>query len=174
MNESPVVGPKTATGLRTWINEAEAFEATLELPTRERIENMVGLLSTATAVRHTSTAEAKAALDLYWRALRVVPLADLNACFDDLLRRSTFLPKPAEIYAAANRITNLRRFRISRAKHLVWVHKHQWTPPVNDRVTPEDIAAIKAQVARQITNPDRLGAPSSDGSTLPQQSSHLH
>ncbi len=151
-NERSIIGPKTAAGLRTWIADAEAFEATLELPTRDRIENLIGLLSTATAVRHTSVEEAKAALDLYWRALRIVPLADLNACFDDLLRRSTFLPKPAEIYAAANRITTLRRYRISRARHLVWLHEQEWTPPIDNPVTPEDIAAIKAEVAAKFAS----------------------
>lgn len=154
-NERKIIGPKTAADLSRWIAEAEAFEAGLERPTIERIDNMVSRLATATAFRHVSKEEAKEALDLYWRALRDVPIADLTACFDDLLRRSTFLPKPAEIYAAANRITNLRRFRISRARHLVWLHEREWVPPVADPVTPEDIAAIKADVARRFSNADR-------------------
>lgn len=151
--ESKIVGPKTAATLRQWIREAEAYEASLELPTIERIENLVGRLSLATAKRKLAEKEAAEIHDLYWRALRNLPLIDLAAAFDELLRTATFLPVPAEIHTKAKAIGAARGYAISRAKHLVWRHEREYIPPPADLVTAEELAEIKRQagIGREIS-----------------------
>ena len=149
--DSPVIGPNNAQALREWIAEAEAFEASLERPTEERVENMISRLATATAFRHTSTKEAREAHEVYWRTLRDTPLIDLAAAFNELIRTSTFMPKPAEIFAEAKRHTLRRAFRLSRARHLVWKHDVQWTPPVGASADAET-STIIAKVSADLTS----------------------
>ena len=79
--DSPVVGPITAMALREWL---AAPRTDPDLPTAERVENMIARLSLATKERAVSEREAKERLDLYWRALRDVPLVDLGRAFDDI------------------------------------------------------------------------------------------
>lgn len=143
--ESKIIGPKTAATLRQWIIEAEAYEASLERPTIERIENLIGRLSLATAKRKLADDEATEMHDLYWRALRNLPIIDLGAAFDELLRTATFLPVPAEIHTKAKAIGAARGYAISRAKHLVWRHEREYIPPPADLVTAEELAEIKRQ-----------------------------
>jgi hypothetical protein len=142
------VGPITATALREWL---AAPRIDPELPTPERVENMIARLSLATKERAVSEREAKERLDLYWRALRDVPLVDLGRAFDDILKSATFMPTPAEVRSKAARYTSLRNFRHSRAKHLVWLHENHWTPPipVGEVITAEELAGLKAGLAEQ-------------------------
>ena len=142
--DNPVVGPNTATALRGWIGQAEAYEASLERPTRDRIETMVGRLSIATIKRNMADAEAHEAHDLYHRVLRDLPVIDLAAAFDELLRTAKFMPKPAEIHAAAAIHTKRRAYRISRARHLVWKHETEWKPPF----TPADATEVAGLIAQ--------------------------
>lgn len=121
------------------------------MPSPERIENLVARLALATKERQLSKIEAKERFDLYWRALSDVPLPDLAKAFDQILKTATFMPTPGEVRTIASRHTALRSFRESRARHLVWLHENKWQAPIaeEDLVRPEDIAAIKEQVAKQ-------------------------
>ena len=114
--ESPIVGPNTATELRNWL---AIPEPQLEMPTEDRIDTMIARLSLATKERRSSYGEAKERLIIYWRALRDIPLVDLAAAFDELIKSQTFMPTPAEIRKAAFAFTAKRNFTRSRAKHLV-------------------------------------------------------
>ena len=146
--DSPVVGPITATALREWL---AAPRIDPDLPTAERVENMIARLSLATKERAVSEREAKERLDLYWRALRDVPLVDLGRAFDDILKSATFMPTPAEVRSKAARYTALRNFRHSRAKHLVWLHDTRWTAliPEGQAIAAGELAELKAGLAEQ-------------------------
>lgn len=146
---SPVIGPNNAAALREWIAQAEAFEADLERPSEERVENLIARLATATAFRHTSTKEAREAHAVYWRVLRDLPIIDLAAAFDELVRTSKFMPKPAEIFAEAKRHTLRRAFRVSRARHLVWKHETEWTPPV-EPIPAAEVSALITQAGADL------------------------
>lgn len=151
--ESKIIGPNTAAALREWIPQAEAWEAALERPTRERLESMIARLSVATAKAKMSPAEAQEAHELYWAVLAPVPLIDLAAAYRELLRTATFMPKPAEILSIAQRPASLRAYRISRAKHLVWKHEVEWVPPVTEPVSIADVRAVMARAFARPTEP---------------------
>lgn len=143
--ESKIIGPKTASTLKQWLLDAQAFEEALEMPTPDRVEALVGRLSLATAKRKITGDEAEEILNLYWRALKDTPIIDLAAAFDELLRTSTFLPVPAEIHTKAAAIRAARRYAISRARHLIWRHEREYIPPPSDLITAAELAEIKRQ-----------------------------
>ena len=151
--DSPVIGPNSVGALEAFL----AAQPALDMPTEERIDTMIARLAMATKERRQSVAESRERLALYWRTLRELPLVDLMRAFDDLLRTCTFMPTPAEVYAAANSYRRQREFKASRARHLIAKHNREWAPPLadEDRASPEDIAAIKASLAEHFpTNRD--------------------
>lgn len=117
------------------------------------IDQHVSALSLASKERPLTKQDAKARLDIYARALRDVTKADLARGTDDLLRSVTFMPTPAEILKAANRYAAKREFAHFRAREILRAHA-KWEPPLKDedRATPEDIAAIKQQVAARFAS----------------------
>lgn len=153
--DSPVIGPNTAAELRAWIVDAEAFEGGLERPTEERIDTLVTRFSFATAKRAPTKAEAHEMHGLYWRVLRDVPLVDLARAFDDLLKTATFMPRPAEVRAAAFRYTAKRSYRLSRARFLVWKHEQEYRAPI-EPVSAAEVEAIKQAAAAQMTQAQTL------------------
>jgi hypothetical protein len=144
--DSPVVGPKTADALQAYLDGPWPEP---ERPTQDRIDAMVSRLSLATKERRPSEQEARERLDLYWRALRDCTMLDLAAAFDDLLRTSTFMPTPAEVFQRASAAKAKREYRKSRARHLVWKHKQEWRKPIPDdqRITAEEFQALRSIVA---------------------------
>lgn len=144
--DSPVVGLNTSTDLRNWL---AAPRDEPELPTVERMENLIARLSLATKERATSASEARERLDLYWRALRDIPLIDLGRAFDQLLRTMTFMPTPAEVRKAALRFTSKRGFMLSRARHLVWLHDTKFIAevPPEQAISQAEMDEIKAAMA---------------------------
>jgi hypothetical protein len=55
---------------------------------------MIGKLAMATAQPKSSDAEASEQLELYWLALRDLPVDDLRAAFVELLRSASSCPSP--------------------------------------------------------------------------------
>lgn len=143
-----VVGPKTAAELRLFSAQPEPPP-----PSKDDVEKMIGALSLATAKAKTSPQEAAAQHDLYWLALKDIPLADLRAAFAGLVRTATFMPKPAEIRAAALRPGSRRRYARSRAQHLVWLHEHEWEDPA-PVAPPDEVRALLTSVAASIAVPE--------------------
>lgn len=141
--DSPVVGPKTAGELQAYL---DAPQPDWELPTPDRVQNLVSRMSLATAKSRISPEEAKETLDLYWRALKDIPIQHLGLAFDDLLKTATFMPKPAEIRAAALKYTARFDYLRSRARHLVWKHQMEYVAPPADPMPPEEVAALLASV----------------------------
>lgn len=136
--DSPVVGPNTAAQLQAFADEPEPAA-----PTQDQIDTLVGKLALATAQARVSDAEASARLEMYWLALRDLPIEDLRGGFVELLRNSTFMPTPAEVRSAAIQKGALRRYAKSRARHLVWKHEQEWKP-AGETVAPEDLRALMA------------------------------
>ena len=138
-----MVGPNTAAALKEWL---AAPRADLEPATMARVENMISRLSLATKERAVSKHEADERLNLYWRALSDLPLIDLAAAYDKILKTSTFMPTPAEIRSHATLHGARRNFLLSRARHLVWLHETQFIPPIpeSERLSPDDLKTIVA------------------------------
>ncbi|RPF70458.1 hypothetical protein [Aurantiacibacter spongiae] len=134
--DSPVVGPKTAGILLAFANEPEPATAT-----EAQIETMIGKLAIATAQSKLSDREVEAKIEMYWIALRDLPLDDLRAAFVQLVRSSTFLPTPAEVRKAAMREGATRRYAKSRARHLAWLHDREWKPQ-GKMVDPAEVRAL--------------------------------
>lgn len=138
--DSPVVGPNTAGELRAFVAQPEPA-----LPSQDQVETLVGKLAIATAQAKVSESEADARIEMFWLALRDLPVDDLRGAFMDLLRTCTFMPTPAEVRTAAIRQGALRRYAKSRAQHLVWKHEQEWKPS-GDIVPPEELQALLANV----------------------------
>lgn len=138
--DSPVVGPESAKALA-------AFAALPEPPlaTQDQVETMIGKLAMATAQAKVSEAEAAARVEMFWLALRDLPIDDLRGAFVELVRTSTFMPTPAEVRSAAIRQGAQRRYAKSRAKHLAWKHEQEWKP-ASEMVPPEELRALLAGV----------------------------
>lgn len=138
--DNPVVGPKTAAALTAFAAEPEPPTAT-----EQQVETMIGKLAMATAQTKVSAAEAEGRLELYWLALRDIPLDDLRGAFVELVRTCTFLPTPAEVRKAASLKGAVRRHAKSRARCLVKLHEREWREPA-EQVRPEEVRAVLASV----------------------------
>jgi hypothetical protein len=143
--EDMLVGPKTAQALRDYL--AGPWQDR-EMPTEERVDTMIARLSMATKERPLSDDEAAERLTLFWRVLRDLPVVDLAAGFDYLLKTKTFMPTPAEVFAACNLHQARREFRKHRARVLIRQHESDWRAPIPDteRVTPEEFQALMAGI----------------------------
>ena len=139
--DSPVVGPKSAAALRAYAEQPEP-----PLPQQSQVEVMIGKLAITTAQTKVSHAEATERLELYWFALKDVPLADLRWAFGELVKSATFLPTPAEVRAVAMKPGAKRRHAKSRARHLAWKHEQEWTEP-KELIAPGDVKALLASVS---------------------------
>lgn len=150
-NEMPTLGPKSAEALRQWVSS----RPTLPTATMDDVERQVTVLSAGLKERAgTTTKDASLKFELFYRVLSDIPLVDLLKGVDDLLRVTTFMPAPAELRAAAYRYTARREHAYFRARDLVRHHERHYSAPVadEDRVKPEEIDAIKAQVAARFTS----------------------
>lgn len=136
-SDSPVVGPVSAGHLRAFAEQPEP-----PLAEQAQVETMIGKLAIATAQPKVSEAEATARVDLYWLALRDLPVDDLRAAFVELVKTATFLPTPAEVRTAAVRQGAMRRYGKSRARYLAMLHDREWKPPVTDMVDAADVRAL--------------------------------
>lgn len=138
--DSPVVGPNTSAELRAYVAQPDP-----PLANQDQVETLVGKLAIATAQGKSSQSEADARVEMFWLALRDLPVDDLRNAFMDLLRSCTFMPTPAEVRTAAIRQGALRRYAKSRAQHLIWKHEQEWKPS-GDIVPPEELQALLASV----------------------------
>jgi hypothetical protein len=139
--ESPIVGPDTAAKLLAFSAAPEPSLA--EMP---QVDSMIVKLALAPAQAKLSKVEANERLELYWLALKHIPLLDLRSAFEQLLKSSKFLPTPAEVHAAAWLAGAPRRHAKSRAKHLAWKHSVEWRSPV-EPITPEEAREVRALLA---------------------------
>src|SRR3546814_4290296 len=73
-------------------------------------------------------AEADARLEIYWSALRDIPLPDLRQAYDRLLKTSRFFPSIEEIRAAAHPSMSMRSYKRMRMQMLITRHDREWQP----------------------------------------------
>ena len=139
--DSPVVGPKTAAALTAFAAEPEPEPAS-----QAQVEVMIGKLAMATAQTRVSDAEAEERVELYWLALKDIPLLDLRWAFAELVKESTFLPTPAEVRKKALHPGSLRKYAKSRARHLAWKHSVEWQEP-KEMADPAEVKAFLASRA---------------------------
>lgn len=136
-DDMPVVGPVTAECLRQYLAHSEPPR-----PTQDELENMLARLAVVLKDGKLSADEAHIRLDIYWKALRDLPLASLHVAFRKLVETATFFPSIAEIREAA-RGGAVGRFTARRntARVLVLKHERQWTPPVEEINEAQKVAA---------------------------------
>lgn len=123
-SDLPVVGPKSAQALRDFLDSPEP-------PTAEQkqIEGMLVKLAIALPKAQSSEAEAHARLDIYWQALRDIPLTDLHYAFSKLVQQAKFFPTVKEILDAAAYPAAARSYRKGRARTLLLKHEREWKAP---------------------------------------------
>lgn len=141
-SDNPVVGPKTALALGEFANLPEPPFAT-----EGDIGEMVAMLSMGKPKRPMTDEEAKANLIQYKQILTGARKADLDAAYEELLRTKTFMPTVAEVYECVKGFEARRRFRKSRARHLVALHEREWAPPI-EKMTAEDLAEVMQDIER--------------------------
>lgn len=154
-SDNPVVGPKTALALGEFASLPEPPFAT-----EGDIGEMIAMLSMGKPKRPMTDEEAKANLIQYKQIMTGARKADLDAAYEELLRTKTFMPTVAEVYDCVKGFEARRRFRKSRARHLVALHEREWAPPIKP-VTPEDLAEMRRDIeelAKAISTVDSDGA----------------
>lgn len=122
---------------------------------------MLGRLSLALPKAHMSDAEAKARVDLYWRALSRHALVDLREAFDVILRTCRFFPTIMQIEEAIAPIRARRMARVNRATMLILKHEREWRPPLESLIDASELGKIM-----------RLGVGSLANQTTAQGGSH--
>lgn len=137
-NDSPVVCPEDAEALQAFADSPEP-----DLANREQVSEFVGALSVNLRKMQVSEVEADARRKGYWLALRDIPLCDLRAAFEKIVCNEEFLPMPAVVRKYALQSGSVRRWSKSRARHLAWKSRTQWSEPTQ-LITEAELAELKA------------------------------
>src|SRR3546814_17889776 len=112
---------------------------------------MLGKLAIALPKAKIDDAEADARLEIYWSALRDIPLPDLRQAYDRLLKTSRFFPTIEEIRAAAHPSMAMRSYKRMRMQMLITRHDREWQPdgePLPDETRREMQTIIPGSAAK--------------------------
>lgn len=123
--ELKVPGPVSRAALQAYVDGALP-----PLAHEEEIDTIVAGLAIALPRKKDSAQTDGAKLDIYATALADVPLVDLNAAADTLIKTARFFPTVAEIRAAAAKAGGPRTARIARAELMILRHDRDWVPPI--------------------------------------------
>lgn len=134
--ELKVPGPSSRAALQVYVDGA-----TPPLPDEEDIDTIIAGLAIALPRRRDTAATDGAKLEIYATALSDVPLADLAAAADTMVKTAKFFPTVAEIREAARKASGPRVARIARARILIMRHDRDWVPPSNE-ADPSQVARI--------------------------------
>ena len=137
--EVKVPGPTSTALLREFVE----FHSDQVMPTEEEIDTIVSGLALVLPRKKEDTAIAAVKLDVYCKALADIPLADLEAARDHLVKTARFFPTVSEIREAAQRTLGKRNAKIARARLMIRRHEAEWREP-EPVMTPEEFAALKA------------------------------
>lgn len=140
-SDNPIVGPKSAAILAEFASTPEP-----DFATEADIEAMVAMLATATIRRKASDDEADAQMSQFSKELLGARKADLDAAYSELVRAHKFMPTVAEVYSCVKGFESSRRYRKSRARNLVAIHKREWRPEV-ELVSPEEMEGLREKIA---------------------------
>lgn len=136
----PVVGPTTAGLLREYVATCQP-----PMPTPYHINRMLTRIANMVPSPRLSDEEAEERMNTYRRALATHALPDLHAAFDQILRKCRFFPTVAEIEEIIAPIRARRMARVNRAQSLIMKHEREWSTPVADVVSIDDVAQLRAE-----------------------------
>ena len=136
----PVIGPVSAGQLRAYVDACQP-----PMPELEQINRMLTRLANMMPSPRLSDDEAAERMATYRRALAGHALPDLYAAFDQILRKCRFFPTIAEIEQIIAPIRAKRMARVNRAGLLLMKHEREWTPPVADVVSIDEVAALRRE-----------------------------
>lgn len=122
--ELKVCGPASRAALQTYVDGANP-----PMPSDEDVDTIVAGLAVALPRKQNDGTTAEAKLDIYAQALADIPLADLQAASDLLIKTSRFFPTVAEIRKAALVTMGPRHSRIARARLMILRHDREWRAP---------------------------------------------
>lgn len=131
-------GPTSTSQLREFV----AHHAEQRMPTDEEIDTIVSGLALVLPRQKEDTAIAAVKLDAYCKALSDIPLADLEAARDHLVKTARWFPTVSEIREAAQRTLGRRNAKIARARLMIRRHEEEWRAP-EPTITPEEFARMK-------------------------------
>lgn len=138
----PVVGPKSASALREYIDHPEPPLASVDW-----IEAQIGNFSIKPH-RKATVGDMALLLKTYVSVLSEYPRVDLGYAFGRLMRENRWFPDVSEILVHADYCRRTRKFRRSQAEVLLAKHEREWTPPIpeEERVKPEELAALVSEL----------------------------
>lgn len=123
--ELKVCGPASRAALQVYVDGAMP-----PLPNEEDIDTIISGLAVALPRKQNDGAAAEAKLDIYAQALADIPLVDLRAASDHLIKTTKFFPTVAEIRKAALITMGPRCSRVARARLMILRHDREWSAPV--------------------------------------------
>lgn len=124
-NDLPVIGPKGAAHLRSYVASCQPPQALPEHVNRM----MTRIANVMPSPRGMTQAEADERMATYRAALSTHALPDLHTAFDAILRQCRFFPTIAEIEVIVAPIRAKRMARVNRAQMLIMKHDREWRPP---------------------------------------------
>jgi len=139
--EVKVPGPTSTALLREFV----AHHSDQVMPSDEAIDTIVSGLALVLPRQKEDTSIAAVKLDTYCEALSDIPLADLQAARDHLVKTARWFPTISEIRQAAQRTLGKRQAKIARARLMIRRHEEEWREP-EPVMTPTEFAALKAQL----------------------------
>ncbi|MFZ2996255.1 hypothetical protein [Sphingobium sp.] len=130
-------GPVSRAALQAYVDGASP-----PLPDEEDIDTIIAGLAIALPRKKDTAQTDGVKLDIYATALADVPLVDLRAAADAMIKTARFFPTVAEIRAAASKAGGPRSARIARAQLMIMRHDRDWTAPV----APADAVDVRGAV----------------------------
>lgn len=142
MNEMPVIGPKSAAELQSFIDHPEPPPAEVTW-----IRKQIGLLSQKPS-RRMGTLDAEMIVETFERLLKGYSRADLGYAFGQIMRKSKWFPDVADVIEYADYSVTQRSTKRVRAKMLIMKHERDWTPPIPEDqiIKPEEVQALLAEM----------------------------
>ena len=131
-------GPTSTAQLREFV----AHHVEQRMPSEEEIDTIVSGLALVLPRQKEDTAIAAVKLDAYCKALSDIPVADLEAARDHLVKTARWFPTVSEIREAAQRTLGRRNAKIARARLMIRRHEEEWREP-QPLITPEEFARMK-------------------------------
>lgn len=140
--ELKVPGPVSRAALQAYVDGARP-----PLADEEEIDTIISGLAVALRRPKGDNGVAEVKLDIYASALADIPMVDLCAASDILIKTEIFFPTVAEIRAAAARAAGPRSRRIARARVMIVRHDRDWTPSVMDADAVDVRGALRETLA---------------------------
>jgi hypothetical protein len=123
----------------------EAVRHSLIGSTLEQVEAVLGTISIALPKRQNEI-EAEAMVKIYAAALDDIPPDILQDAGIDAIKTLSFFPKVAELRKLASPELYRRKAMLHRIEQLAHKFDHEYRPPIDDPVRPEDFAKLRKRL----------------------------